>query len=74
MGEFFARVNVRVLSAIKRSLKFVHLLGGERGTMAALFLFKRQARLRVTVGTAVQQFAVTAAAAAVISTPRRSAY
>ena len=39
LGEFLPRVNVRVLSAVKRPFQFVHLLGSERCPVAALFAF-----------------------------------
>ena len=49
LGQFFTRVNIRVLGSFKGPFQFFQLLGTERRPGSALLSFQRDARLRFNV-------------------------
>lgn len=49
LSQLLARVDVRVLGALERTLQFVQLDGGEGGARSPLFALQRDARFAVAV-------------------------
>ena len=49
LGQFFTRVNIRVLGSFKGPFQFFQLLGTERRPGSALLAFQRNTRLRFNV-------------------------